>query len=186
MGRLLAALVLFVLLQGAEATTWTVGGSKGWALNVDYSQWLQGKVFEVGDVLLFTYNKTKENVLEVSEADYATCTVAEPIAFYSDGNTSVALKNDSTRYFISGVAGHCLDGMTLQIQMGARPPAPAPAPTPARTSSPAAPPSLSSPSVSPPLPQDSPPPSLPNSASSHLIASVASAIGTAFLSPFIV
>ncbi|KAI5080167.1 hypothetical protein GOP47_0005646 [Adiantum capillus-veneris] len=157
-----------------EGTTWKVGDSKGWQLSVDYLQWTQGKVFEVGDFLLFTYNKSTENVLEVSAADYASCTTIGPIATYSDGNTTVLLENYTTRFFISGIPGHCLASMTLQIHVGSPSPTPSPSPSPPSpepTSSPFSPVTIDSPSVSPPSPQQqgsSPPPALPSSARQSL------------------
>eukprot|EP00250_Pteridium_aquilinum_P008692 c18140_g1_i1 orf=122-715(+) len=151
LGRLAVPVVVLValLLQGVQGTTWRVGDSKGWQLNVDYGEWVQGKVFEVGDVLLFIYNKTTENVLEVSQSDYGTCTTVLPIANYTDGNSSVPLNNLTTRFFISGIPGHCVASMTLEIKMGVQSPPPAPAMMPASAPT--------SPSV--PYPTPSPPPS---------------------------
>jgi RNA 3'-terminal phosphate cyclase len=35
----------------ASATTFTVGDDQGWAMGVDYIDWVRGKTFSVGDKL---------------------------------------------------------------------------------------------------------------------------------------
>ncbi|KAI5079478.1 hypothetical protein GOP47_0004957 [Adiantum capillus-veneris] len=150
----MVALVMCLLVLGTEETTWKVGDSKGWQLNVDYAQWSRGKLFVAGDFLLFTYDKNTENVLEVSAADYASCTTIAPIAAYSDGNTTVLLANYGRRFFISGIPGHCLASMTLQIHES---PEPVFSPLSPLTIPPV-------PSLSPPHQESSPPSALPRSA----------------------
>ncbi|MCO5593118.1 hypothetical protein L7F22_047124 [Adiantum nelumboides] len=146
-----------------------------------------GEVFEVGDFLLFTYNKSTENVLEVSAADLASCTTIDPIVRYTDGNSTVLLSNYTTRFFISGIPGHCLASMTLQIHVGS--PAPTPSPSPEPAASPLLPPATivsPTPYLTPPLSQqvNSPPSPLPSSASRSwnvpcLVALLAAALGAA-------
>ncbi|MCO5557212.1 hypothetical protein L7F22_010772 [Adiantum nelumboides] len=184
---LVVALLALLFVLGVEATTWKVGDSQGWQLNVDYAEWTQGKVFDVGDFLLFTYNTSTENVLEVSAADLASCTTIDPIVTHTDGNSTVLLSNYTTRYFISGIPGHCLASMTLQIHVGS--PAPTPSPSPEPGASPLLPPTTivsPTPSLTPPLLQqvNSPSSPLPSSSSRSwnvpcLVALLAAALGAA-------
>lgn len=163
--RMWAMAITLPLLLPCQATFWTVGDSHGWNLAVNYSQWLQGKTFKLGDVLFFSYNQSKHSVLEVSEADQATCTTADPIASYTSGNTSITLGNASTHYYICGIPGHCLDGMTLVIKISnGSTPAPIPAPAPSFSTPNSSPESSFTPSPasqSPGTPAGSLPPLLP-------------------------
>jgi hypothetical protein len=48
---LIVLLVAVSCAAAASAETFTVGGSQGWNLNVDYATWASGKNFSVGDKL---------------------------------------------------------------------------------------------------------------------------------------
>ncbi|KAH7301349.1 hypothetical protein KP509_23G021400 [Ceratopteris richardii] len=157
--------VLLMLLQTVEGVTWKVGDSAGWGLGVDYTQWVQLKVFEVGDFLLFTYNSSREDLLEVQPTYYATCTTIDPIASHTDGNTTILLSNSTSRYFISSIPGHCVAGVALEIQVGT--PYLSPSPSPAPSSPPFFSPATSI-STSPSQSQQAPPlPSVQTSSASQ-------------------
>ncbi|XP_065050296.1 uncharacterized protein LOC135680344 [Musa acuminata AAA Group] len=49
---------------------------------------------------VFDYSKNIHNVLEVSKADYDACTATSPMATYTSGNDSIAMKTKGHRYFI--------------------------------------------------------------------------------------
>uniref|UniRef100_K3YP40 Phytocyanin domain-containing protein n=1 Tax=Setaria italica TaxID=4555 RepID=K3YP40_SETIT len=48
---LIALLVVVSCAAAASAATYTVGETQGWSLGVDYSTWVTGKNFSVGDKL---------------------------------------------------------------------------------------------------------------------------------------
>ena len=114
------------------------------------------------------------DVVEVPKADYDSCQASNPIQSYSGGTTTIPLSSPGKRYFICGTAGHCSQGMKLQINTLATsaPPTPSPTiqpptsevtplvPTPAPEESdvpsPTQMPAESTPTVLPPSPSDSP------------------------------
>ncbi|RWW54410.1 hypothetical protein BHE74_00039009 [Ensete ventricosum] len=140
----------------AMGANYDVGGPAGsWDLATNYTQWVSGKAFRVGDTL----------------SD--SCTTSNPISTKTGGNTVVTLNGTGSRYFICGTLGHCAGGMKLQIDVVAAPTStPPPPPSPSTTPrSPVAPsprspaaPSPRSPSELAPAsstPGSVPPPSTP-------------------------
>ncbi|KAL0464543.1 UNVERIFIED_CONTAM: hypothetical protein Slati_0341900 [Sesamum latifolium] len=89
MAKLIAFLLLLLISPAAyAATTHTVGGSSGWNTGIDYGNWASGQTFATGDSLLFSYDVTHA-VNEVSEADYQSCSSANPINSYPSSPTTV-------------------------------------------------------------------------------------------------
>ncbi|KAL6656701.1 hypothetical protein ACP70R_004481 [Stipagrostis hirtigluma subsp. patula] len=112
---LLAAVTVAALAATASATNYTVGGADGWDTFIDYDKWSAGKIFMVGDFITFKY-MPYHNVLEVTEADYATCASGSPLSTHSGGNTAFELNATGTRYFICGIPRHCLNG-TMHVKV---------------------------------------------------------------------
>ncbi|XP_022962260.1 blue copper protein-like [Cucurbita moschata] len=96
------------------ATVHTVGDTAGWSTGVDYPSWSSGKIFTVGDTLVFNYGGG-HTVDEVSASEYTSCTAANSISSDSSGATSITLKKPGTHYFICGAFGHCGNGMKLAV-----------------------------------------------------------------------
>ncbi|KAK8940620.1 hypothetical protein KSP39_PZI010181 [Platanthera zijinensis] len=139
---LVALAAIAVAFQLAAATNYTVGAPAGsWDLKTNYSTWASGITFKTGDNLVFSYSPALHNVLEVTKANFDSCTTAGPIKTHSSGNDVIPLSSPGNRYFICGVPTHCASGMKLDVD------------TTAATSSGSPPPSGS------PLPFGSPPPS---------------------------
>ncbi|KAG9454128.1 hypothetical protein H6P81_007032 [Aristolochia fimbriata] len=106
-------LALLMLVHGAVATEFRVGGANGWTLPPDpnfnpYNQWAEMHRFQIGDSLLFTYPPDKDSVLQVTKEKYDSCIVDDPIASFKDGNTLVSFNQSGPHYFISGTSGNCL------------------------------------------------------------------------------
>ncbi|GJN39721.1 hypothetical protein PR202_gb28857 [Eleusine coracana subsp. coracana] len=69
---------------------------------------------------VFKYSRALHNVLEVSKADYDSCSGSNPINAVQTGDDTIALPAGGvTRYFICGVPGHCDDGMKLAVRVEA-------------------------------------------------------------------
>eukprot|EP00250_Pteridium_aquilinum_P006121 c16098_g1_i1 orf=163-786(+) len=102
--------------NGVLATQYTVGGSSGWNLGVDYSTWASQTTFKTGDTLEFTYGSL-HTVLQVSEADYNACSTSNAITTGTGGNTIVKLDKAQTYYFICGTPGHCGSGMQVSVKV---------------------------------------------------------------------
>ncbi|XP_022735074.1 uclacyanin-3-like [Durio zibethinus] len=109
-------LVLLLVTPAAYAVQYTVGDSAGWTTTGDYTSWVQGKTFTVGDTLLFSYDGS-HGVEEVTKSDYDNCNTGNSLKSYSDGNTVIALSNTGPMYFICPTIGHCAGGMKLAINV---------------------------------------------------------------------
>ncbi|KAK8561455.1 hypothetical protein V6N13_149363 [Hibiscus sabdariffa] len=139
---LAAAAFVFQLVMAADHTVGAPGG--GWDTTTDLQTWVGSQTFLVGDSLTFVYT-SNHDVLEVTAANYASCSTGGPIATHTDGNTVIALSAPGKRYFICGTAGHCQQGMKIEVDTTA-----ASAGTPPGSSSGV--PSAESPGSSPPPP----------------------------------
>ncbi|KAL7203917.1 hypothetical protein ACSBR2_017053 [Camellia fascicularis] len=139
-------MILLIAAPAAYATQYTVGDNAGWAQQVDYTAWVSGKTFRVGDTLLFTYAST-HSVDVVSQSDYNSCNTANPITPYTGGSTVVNLNTTGSMYFICPTGGHCQSGMKLAVTVAAASTSPTGSPSP-----PGTPPSTTSPPPPPPPP----------------------------------
>ncbi|KAJ0966298.1 hypothetical protein J5N97_027436 [Dioscorea zingiberensis] len=142
----MSLLALFLFVGPSEEKVYKVGDSSGWTTigNVNYTAWASSKNFQVGDTIVFEYNKQFHNVIEVSKADYQTCTAASPLATFTTGNDSISIKKTGHLYFICGFPGHCgagqkVDIRVLKLSSSASPPTSlvAPSASPTATSTPA-------------------------------------------------
>ncbi|XP_078436637.1 blue copper protein 1b-like [Wolffia australiana] len=176
-----------LLLEYAFAATIVVGAPNGsWDLRTDYRSWASSQTFSVGDTLgslladkvyfisffvVFQYTSFHD-VVEVTEADFDACRSTNPIARYTDGNTVVSLPSTGKRFFICGIAGHCSEGMKVEVDVvsdaaPASPPSSPMTPPPVVSSSPAPSPSASSPATPPPVVRSAPAPSMTPSPGSN-------------------
>jgi len=137
------AMAMMVLPFHCLATDYTVGDSKGWALNVDYSTWASGKTFAVGDKLVFKYAVGSHDTLVVNKAAYDSCLITNPLSSHTSGNDTITLDSTGTTYYICGIGSHCSSGMKLAVTVGAASPqspptigSPVPSPPPNSTDSP--------------------------------------------------
>ncbi|KAK4848010.1 hypothetical protein QYF36_008112 [Acer negundo] len=145
-----AALLILLLVTPAAvfAVDYTVGDSGGWSQTVDYTTWVSGKKFSVGDVLVFTYGGNHK-VDVVTKSNYDNCGTSNPIQSFSDGNTRINLTTSGEMYFICPTLGHCSSGMKLAVTVtgtsntpSGSPPSTTPSGTPpSTTTSPPPPPS---------------------------------------------
>ncbi|XP_052180895.1 blue copper protein 1b-like [Diospyros lotus] len=98
-------------------TNHSVGGPTGWNLASDLHTWAASTTFHAGDNLVFSYWPTHD-VLEVNQADYATCRTVNPISVHSDGKTVIQLQEGgTTRFFICGRRRHCAMGLKLEVHV---------------------------------------------------------------------
>ncbi|GMY09948.1 uclacyanin 1-like [Fagus crenata] len=158
---LMSLAISTMLINLAMATNYTVGGPNGgWDTGTNLQTWASSQSFLVGDNLIFQYT-SNHDVVEVSKSDYDSCQSSNPIQSYSGGTTTIPLPSQGKRYFICGTAGHCSQGMKVQIDTLAtsspppaspsvQPPASSVTPTPAPRSH------SSSPTKLPPSPSAAP------------------------------
>ncbi|KAI5009637.1 hypothetical protein ZWY2020_011774 [Hordeum vulgare] len=104
------------ILSTASAAIYNVGEPGGaW----DLSNYGTGRPPELPPKrrIAFKYSPQAHDVLEVSKADYDSCSTASPIATLNSGNDVVSLTATGTRYFICGFPGHCAGGMKVKIDV---------------------------------------------------------------------
>ncbi|KAJ8476665.1 hypothetical protein OPV22_020392 [Ensete ventricosum] len=126
--------VLMALLSSCCAYDFYVGGRQGWVKHPceSYNSWAGRNRFQVHDTLIFKYKQGNDSVLVVTEADYNSCNVADPIGCYTDGNSVFQFNRSGPFYFISGAAGHCAQGQKLiVVVLATRTPIPSPPSAPA-------------------------------------------------------
>ncbi|KAI5009648.1 hypothetical protein ZWY2020_011785 [Hordeum vulgare] len=91
------------ILSTASAAIYNVGEPGGaWDLSTNYDTWASSRNFHPSDQIVFKYSPQAHDVLEVSKADYDSCSTASPIATLNSGNDVVYLTATGTRYFICG------------------------------------------------------------------------------------
>ncbi|XP_076884188.1 basic blue protein-like [Bidens hawaiensis] len=109
-GGVVAAMAVLGLLKVslqcdvAQAASYTVGDTKGWAMNVN--GWENGKTFKANDILVFNYTKGAHNVVVTTKAGYDACKAAPSEKVYISGKDQITVaKGDN--YFICTIPGHC-------------------------------------------------------------------------------
>ncbi|KAL0414145.1 UNVERIFIED_CONTAM: hypothetical protein Sradi_1616200 [Sesamum radiatum] len=95
-------------LGGSMGNVYKVGDSAGWTNNgVDYEKWASSHTFKVGDKLVFNYDPTKFDVVEVSQQDYNTCNANSPISKYNSGNDELDIITPGIFYYICSDSNMC-------------------------------------------------------------------------------
>ncbi|URD99929.1 Plastocyanin-like domain [Musa troglodytarum] len=90
-------------IQLLEVVFW--GLHRGWALD----SLTFGAAFE--------YDKAEHNVVEMTLADYHSCSAANPIGVYSAGKDTIKIYRLSHRFFICGRAKDCQAGQKVNIRV---------------------------------------------------------------------
>ncbi|KAH7847912.1 hypothetical protein Vadar_031545 [Vaccinium darrowii] len=112
---LVALAVVAVAFPSTLATDWYIGDSRGWSLNVNYTEWASGKTFYIGDQLIFLYKQGAHNVVKViNGTDFQQCTVPSRAVTLSTGDDVITLA-EGKHWYICGFSNHCLNGMKLVI-----------------------------------------------------------------------
>ncbi|KAK2978120.1 hypothetical protein RJ640_028674, partial [Escallonia rubra] len=110
-GVVLAIALLAAIATSTLATEFVVGDDMGWTVGPDYQAWAGGKVFRVGDLLVFKYPKGAHNVHQVDElAAFVQCAPPSTSVPLTSGNDVIALNKTGDNYFICGIGSHCATG----------------------------------------------------------------------------
>ncbi|KAI3964656.1 hypothetical protein MKX01_020473 [Papaver californicum] len=120
--RYLVSVVAVVFLGFLSSSTEAsnnilVGGKNGWVTNPpeNYTSWASRNRFNVGDTLIFKYNKGQDSVLVVSKEDYDTCNTDNPQRSMNDGESKFTFDRSGPFYFVSGNQGSCQKGQKLYL-----------------------------------------------------------------------
>ncbi|XP_040382288.1 chemocyanin-like [Oryza brachyantha] len=160
LSSLLAAVAIMASAASAGGTSYTVGEPGGaWDLGTNLTAWASAVDGDLhpGDQLVFRYDASAHDVVEVTLAGYRSCSAAASSAVSAaalrTGSDAVRLDGTGTRYFICSVPGHCGAGMKLRVRvvtdgagcnssLPSLAPAPPGAPAPAITICPGGPPTV--------------------------------------------
>ncbi|XP_054807808.1 umecyanin-like [Prosopis cineraria] len=141
------------IFHSIEAEDFTVGGNTGWTNNPSggasfYSSWAADLTFNVNDVLVFDFATQRHDVAILTQANFDSCNVNDPIDLIATGPARVTLNRTGEFYFACTFSGHCNSGQKLSINV-------------TDSSSSPSPPVAGSPGSSPPSTPggESPPPS---------------------------
>ncbi|KAJ1267187.1 hypothetical protein BS78_07G037100 [Paspalum vaginatum] len=112
------AIVAAAAVFGAAAgASYTVGGPGGsWDLQTNLTAWASTIDFRPGDQLVFKYDASAHDVVQVGRDGYRSCSPASNVSRpLRTGSDVVQLAGIGSRYFICSVPGHCDAGMKLQV-----------------------------------------------------------------------
>ncbi|KAF3448441.1 hypothetical protein FNV43_RR09154 [Rhamnella rubrinervis] len=129
-----------IFVPSISAVEYVVGDDKGWTTYFDYQSWANGKVFFVGDKLVFKYKQGTDSVLRVNGTGFQQCEAPYGTQPLTSGNDVVILATPGRKWYISGVSDHCEFG-NQKLAITVLPPwtfppslPPAPSPSEASTS----------------------------------------------------
>ncbi|KAG2240942.1 hypothetical protein Bca52824_096957 [Brassica carinata] len=152
-------LLLLAVVPAVFAVTFQVGDIGFWNSGVDYTDWVTGKTFRVGDTLEFQYGPS-HSVAVVNKAGFDACDTTGATQTFSGGDTKIDLTTVGTMHFICPTPGHCQGGMKLAVTVLAavpppspKSPPPSPRTPPSSTPSPKSPPSSTPPKPAPHSPR---------------------------------
>ncbi|CAL9099078.1 unnamed protein product [Musa acuminata var. zebrina] len=118
---LLAVLVIVAaaaMPQSSMAANYTVGDASGWSPEFNSTAWTDGKMFMVGDNLVFNYKQGIHNVMQVGGADFKACNAsAATINTFTSGGDVVPLDAPGKRWYICGFGDHCSRGQKLVVNV---------------------------------------------------------------------
>ncbi|KAI3417203.1 Phytocyanin domain-containing protein [Psidium guajava] len=130
-GLAVALSLAALMLPEVAAVRYMVGAGmgNGWATNVNYTVWAQGKHFYNGDWLFFVYDRNQLSVLEVNKTNYDLCISDHPLVNWTRGagRDLIPLNVTKPYYIISG-NGFCFGGAKLAINVENPPPPPVASP----------------------------------------------------------
>ncbi|KDP43860.1 hypothetical protein JCGZ_20870 [Jatropha curcas] len=96
----------------------TVGAPNGgWNSKTQLQAWANSKFILVGDNLIFVYEPSEDNVLQVSKEDFYACESKNPIQAHNKSPTAINLPTLGLIYFISGKPGRCNQGVKVWINV---------------------------------------------------------------------
>ncbi|KAK4411167.1 hypothetical protein Sango_0189700 [Sesamum angolense] len=165
MAKLIAFVLLLLISPAAyAATTHTVVALVGGTPASTTAIGLVAKLLLSGTVFVtFTYDGTHA-VEEVTQSDYQSCSISNPVNAFPPSPTTIPLTATGTRYFICPRSNHCSQGMKLAVTVSAG----GSSPPPSGGASPSPPSGSPATPGTPPSTPSSPPPPAGGGAASIL------------------
>ncbi|XP_062025427.1 blue copper protein 1a-like [Rosa rugosa] len=129
--------ILAIVTPSILASDFIVGDDKGWTNTVDYQAWAQGKLFYVGDNLVFNYPEGAHNVLKVNGTGFQECAAPAGTVALTSGQDVINLATPGRKWYICGVSKHCEVGpqkLFITVMPASFAPSPSPSTSAATTS----------------------------------------------------
>ncbi|OAY59702.1 mavicyanin [Manihot esculenta] len=82
-----------------------------------YTFWSKYHSFQIGDSLLFLYPPSQDSVIQVTEQNYNSCNLKDPLLYMNNGNSLFNITTHGEFYFTSGIPGHCEKKQKLRISV---------------------------------------------------------------------
>ncbi|XP_050228362.1 stellacyanin [Mercurialis annua] len=120
-------LYVFQLLWLVQIQVWSyqfkVGDLSAWGIPTSsnpkvYYFWSKYHTFKIGDSLMFLYPPSQDSVVQVTEQNYNSCNLKDPILYMNNGNSLFNITTEGHFYFTSGNPGHCEKKQKLIISVG--------------------------------------------------------------------
>ncbi|KAG9137785.1 hypothetical protein Leryth_024055 [Lithospermum erythrorhizon] len=117
--KFMCMFLILSMTSQSLATEYLVGGSSGWGSPSVLIPWLSGKVFHVGDVLVFKYLPALHTVAIVDLNSYNSCHLNVIIDLYVSltGETKYTLTQPGLLYITSSIGLDCLLGLKIAIDV---------------------------------------------------------------------
>ncbi|WOK94620.1 uclacyanin-3-like [Canna indica] len=144
----LSVVLLSVVAPFVKAADFIIGDDSGWIPDFNYTAWVEGKHFRVGDNIIFKYTEGVHNVIPVGGAAFKACNASGATNnVFSSGNDVMPLNTAGRKWYICGKGNHCERGQKLVITVSAADASPSPsAPSPSSPSASSPPPAINPPS----------------------------------------
>ncbi|KAF2319730.1 hypothetical protein GH714_018338 [Hevea brasiliensis] len=107
-------MLLLLRFKTIQAATYIVGDDLGWTSIVSMEAWPQGKTLYAGDILVFIYDASSDNVVVEDQQGHDTCTITEKAIVFRSGHDRIRL-SFGANYFITSNHDNCALGMKMAI-----------------------------------------------------------------------
>ncbi|KAL7603189.1 uclacyanin 1 [Lactuca sativa] len=116
---------------GAQLVHHVLSGDRTSDMTTDVGSWSSGRIYRVGDHLLFRYLSPQDTIVELASIDeYYSCDLTNPIKMYTEHVNKVPLDKEGIRYFASSSYEKCKNGLKLPVHVNPPRDYPAAPPTP--------------------------------------------------------
>ncbi|EEF43427.1 stellacyanin [Ricinus communis] len=115
--------LIFLVHFQVSCYQYKVGDLDAWGIPTSanpkvYIFWSKYHTFKIGDSLLFLYPPSQDSVIQVTEQNYNSCNLTDPVLYMKNGNSLFNITANGHFYFTSGVPGHCEKKQKLHISVG--------------------------------------------------------------------
>ncbi|KAL4585397.1 hypothetical protein LXL04_010017 [Taraxacum kok-saghyz] len=126
-----ATVVVGGKFAGAQLVHHVLSDDRTSDTTTDVGSWTSGRMYRVGDHLLFRYLSPQDTIVELASIEeYYACDLTNPIRMYTEHVNKVPLEKEGIRYFASSSYDKCKNGLKLPVHVNPPRDFPADPPTP--------------------------------------------------------